>query len=144
MPKLPHAMLGPEHLIQGVTSPESYRLAFERHCAEGRRRFPNLIWPRSWRSVAAVQPFVADGSWKVACASKDCGEHPLVSFPWGGLAICFACGATYEGVPSPADRSEIERLLLMRPDLRTRNWLPGETVADLARENAEHDIREAA
>ena len=132
-------MLGPEHLIQGVTSAETYRLAFERHCTEGRRRYPGLVWPRAFRSVAAVQPIVSGGSWKVPCATPDCGEFPLVKFEWGGLAICFACGAIYEGVQPPADRAEIERVLLQRHQPHTRNWswpFP-ETVDDLRAQNIE-------
>jgi hypothetical protein len=40
----------------------------------------------------------------------------------------------------PEDRAEIERLLLLRNDPNTRNWLTTETVDDLARENAEHGV----
>lgn len=137
--RLPHAMLGPDVLIQGVTSPETYVLAFERHCAEGRRRYPGLVWPRRWRSVATPAPIVSGGSWKIQCATADCGEHPLVKFEWGGLAICFGCGAVYEGIAAPADRAEIERLLLNRPEARTRNWSwpSPETVDDLRAQNIE-------
>lgn len=144
MPRLPHAMLGPEHLIQGVTSREGYLLAFERHCAEGRRRYPGLEWPRLWRSVATVTPIVSGGSWKVSCATHGCGEFPLVKFEWDGLAICFNCGATYEGIQPPDDRAAIERVLLLRPEPHTRNWLPSESVQDLIAENCDHGIQEAA
>ena len=145
MPKCPHEMIGPEHLFQFVTSPQTWRHAFERHVAEGKRRYPRLVWPSAWRSVASVTPLVARGSWKVQCATPGCGEQPLLSFEWGGLSICFNCGAIYEGVPEPRDRREIERVLLERPDPSTRNWnwpmLDGtETVDDLTRENAAHGV----
>lgn len=139
MPTLPHAMLGPEHLIQGVTSRESYILAFERHVGEGRRRYPGLVWPRRWRSVAPVAPIVSGGSWKVHCATPGCGEFPLVNFAWGGLAVCFNCGATYDGIQPPADRVEIERILMNRPQphMRNWNWPHPESVAVLRAQNIE-------
>lgn len=34
----------------------------------------------------------------------------------------------------------VERLLMMRPDPSTRNWVPGETLHDLMFENAEHGV----
>lgn len=40
----------------------------------------------------------------------------------------------------PDKRSEIETLLLRRSDPQRRNWLPGETVGDLLKENSEHGI----
>jgi hypothetical protein len=46
-------------------------------------------------------------------------------------------------VPPDDERQAIEAALRVRPDPTTRNWLPGETVADLLRENAEHDVGKA-
>ena len=40
----------------------------------------------------------------------------------------------------PDARVEIEALLVKRDDPNTRNWLIGETVDDLARENAERGV----
>ena len=37
----------------------------------------------------------------------------------------------------PEDASAIEVVLDMRPRINNRNWVPGETVEDLVRENAE-------
>lgn len=34
----------------------------------------------------------------------------------------------------------VERLLMMRPDVTTRNWTPGETLIDLMWENGQHGI----
>jgi hypothetical protein len=34
----------------------------------------------------------------------------------------------------------VERLLTFRPDVTTRNWVPGETLHDLLAENVAHGI----
>jgi hypothetical protein len=54
---------------------------------------------------------------------------------------CWLCGAVTEVIwPSEKTMRDVERLLMMRPDPTTRNWLPGESVQDLMWENAEHGI----
>jgi hypothetical protein len=40
----------------------------------------------------------------------------------------------------PDDPAGIEQALNARPLSHTRAWLPGETVADLQAENAEHKV----
>ncbi len=42
--------------------------------------------------------------------------------------------------PAPFEVELIEALLLARPDPATRNWIPGESAADLQAENVEHGI----
>jgi hypothetical protein len=64
----------------------------------------------------------------------------VVAPEWRGLACCYECGAIYERLELPAKADEIERLLVARPDLQTRNWRQGETVADLHAENRAHGI----
>lgn len=57
------------------------------------------------------------------------------------LFVCIAadgCGWTGP-VMWPNDPDAIERILAMRPVPGTRNWLPGETLANLLEENAAHD-----
>lgn len=41
----------------------------------------------------------------------------------------------------PKERAEIERVLLARPNPNNRNWLIGETVADLLTENVAHGVK---
>jgi len=43
----------------------------------------------------------------------------------------------------PKDWQEIEQRLLLRPDADTRNWMPGERLADLDAENIEHGLVKA-
>lgn len=66
-------------------------------------------------------------------------DRPVV---WCPLCSNRAYGRKWRPVVLPADREAIEAALLPRPDITTRNWLPGESVADLLAENAEHGIEE--
>jgi hypothetical protein len=40
----------------------------------------------------------------------------------------------------PANLGDLEAVLLARPVMATRNWLPGETVADLVGENVDNGL----
>jgi hypothetical protein len=63
------------------------------------------------------------------------------SIEWGDAAMrCWDCGGLTEGVLWPADPAAIEAILGMRPDERTRNWYPGETLDALMLENIAHGI----
>lgn len=54
---------------------------------------------------------------------------------------CWTCGAVTDAVwPSERMVQGVERLLMMRPDPSTRNWVPGETLPQLMWENGDHGI----
>lgn len=55
------------------------------------------------------------------------------------LFVCADCGLRAE-IEWPPMTLDIERLLLMRPNVTNQNWEPGETLIDLMVENAEHGI----
>lgn len=76
--------------------------------------------------------YVSDGRWVADC---DCGAGVSASRAWG-LAICCACGSVYRP-RFPATAAGIEQALLARPSPRQRHQRPGQTAADIARENAE-------
>lgn len=89
------------------------------------------------------------GWWVAFCGRPFCvhaewyGPSPNAGV--GGLTathmMCPACGwAGPAHWPGPTLRRGIEQILADRPDPATRNWLPGETLADLTLENAEHGI----
>ena len=143
MPLPPKCLLGPRHLHPGVNTEADYRRAHRDAIARGRARYPNLEWPEPWLALFAPSAFVAGGMWQLRCATVGCTNCPSVSPEWR-LALCWDCGAVYERVPLPVDIEAIERVLMRRPDVSSRNWLPTETVEDLVRENAEHGIQEAA
>ena len=85
-----------------------------------------------------VPAFVNHGAWLVVCPKCRGAEYAWEE----GFFFCCSCKNSYMGhkyrrLAFPKDRAKIEELLLCRP-LKNRHWTPGETVADLARENEEH------
>lgn len=98
--------------------------------------------------VAVV--IAAQGYWVAHCPAPYCygAEHygprrSGVGVELGGLFAdaftCKECRGTF-AADWPTDRTEIERLLMDRPDPSSRNWSPGETVFDLTAENIRHGI----
>lgn len=131
----PTTLMTPLH-VHGVRTEADYRALQSQFIARGRQVRPALQWRDPW--VCADQPdvFVAGGKWLVACA---CGNAPSVSPEWR-LALCFECGAIYEGVTMPPDAAAIEAVLSRRPHPINRAWRRPETVEDLQRENAAHGV----
>lgn len=63
--------------------------------------------------------------------------HPV----WGDLSMrCWDCGWTTRHLAWPADPFGIEAILYARPDEKTRNWFPGETLDALLLENIAHGL----
>jgi hypothetical protein len=55
---------------------------------------------------------------------------------------CGECGSVYDVIwPAPTVAKRITQLLNQRPDPKTRNWLPGETIGRLVEENLEHGCK---
>lgn len=79
------------------------------------------------------------GRWLIDCSSRYCTSAMQV-YPGQVLVTCLDCGTTMGPLIWPADPAGVEALLSMRPDEKTRNWLPGETLQDLLMENVAHGI----
>lgn len=84
---------------------------------------------------------VNHGRWVVDCPV--CLSAQLASFT-DPRFLCVTCGnVNVDGkwfrLAWPANAAAIEAALVIRPT-ENRNWSPGETVADLRRENTEHGI----
>ena len=78
--------------------------------------------------------------WIVDCVYCSNAE-PLQRFqPGFECSYCYSAGDVVW--PPEETVHSIERLLLMRPLPLNRNWSPGETLADLMRENVEHGVFE--
>lgn len=97
-----------------------------------------------------VPVFLSWGRWVARCPRPDC--HNAEQFgpcgdgtPGGLSGTSFWCRPGYGGcglraaVGWPADLEGIEFMTRSRP-VAARNWLPGETVHDLLRENLEHGL----
>lgn len=89
--------------------------------------------------------YVNHGRWIVDCpfctsaqiAAKT--DHRFLCAGDGGCGNAQVGGA-FVNVTWPKDTDKIEAVLCLRADPNTRNWLPGETVKDLRRENVEHGV----
>jgi hypothetical protein len=80
------------------------------------------------------------GIWLTRCPGRYCWNAMAVELGQA-LFVCLgpdSCGSEAP-IVWPRDPQAIATLLRMRPDMRTQNWLPNETVQDLIVENAAHD-----
>lgn len=108
----------------------------------------SVVLPASTRQgitmhIPSDDPFrmaqVRQGNWIILCACHG------AEYAWEeGLFVCLSCFNARHGhrilrSQFPPDRQRIEAILDLRP-LPNRNWLPGETVEDLERENIEHHM----
>ncbi len=99
---------------------------------------------------AAAAPMVATvnhGYWIARCECRTPGDVSpgcivWLDRPWGWCVRCdnAAAGGYWRPVVLPPDRAAIEAVLVLRPDVATRNWLPGETVGDLVAENIANGV----
>lgn len=85
-----------------------------------------------------VQAYINHGRWIAMC---ECGGAEIV---WAeGLFMCQSCWNSahkhnFRTVEFPVKRAEIEAILERRP-LLNRNWLLGEAISQLEKENKEHE-----
>jgi hypothetical protein len=77
------------------------------------------------------------GRWIVRCPARGCYSARQLN-PGEGFR-CDDCGHLAD-VIWPADTALIEHLLILRPDVTTRNWVSGETTDDLWLENIRHGV----
>lgn len=93
--------------------------------------------------VAGVEAraYVQRSQWIVACPWCD---QTQVTSPADPKMCCPACHndgrSQWARVVFPDCLEAIEGVLNLRPKLDTRNWVLGETVADLEAENAQHEV----
>lgn len=88
--------------------------------------------------VEPLEAFVNAGRWSIKCPECGGGEYAWEE----GWVMCFSCfneklGHRIRPVKFPAERPEIEEILISRP-LSARNWNPGESLDFLREENEEH------
>jgi hypothetical protein len=111
-------------------------------------------WRRNWVERIArrpleirttrVQPRVNHGRWLFDCPDCRAKGTPASSNATPGLdtVVCLTCGGEFPA-SFPAERAEIERLLLLRPSKEHRNWETAEPVDDLRAENVAHGFADS-
>jgi hypothetical protein len=91
--------------------------------------------PKQWRLSETVPAFISANRWIVLCPHCRGGISCL---PDWDAACCFECGAVLDAISFPENYADIEATLLERPGLYNRNYMIGETLRDLVRDNLEH------
>ncbi len=79
--------------------------------------------------------YLDPGQWVADCPDPDCAGAELAR----DLFVCSNCKRTAK-VEWPDDRTLIDAATAVRPVPETRNWVPGETLDDLHRENLMHGV----
>jgi hypothetical protein len=90
---------------------------------------------------ADVEAQISHGRWVALCPCGSAQIPPLTEQRF----VCLTCrnasiGGRARRLVWPADPDAVELVLLARPDHRTRNWQPHETIADLELENQAHGL----
>lgn len=86
----------------------------------------------------AVPVIANENRWVVACPDCNGAQFACRTDRRFMCVECanFATNGLWRPVTWPGDAAKIEAELDKRPDMKTRNWVPGETVADLVAELA--------
>jgi hypothetical protein len=100
--------------------------------------------PPDIQIIGTINASINHGRWIAECPIAGCGAA-YIADSTDPLFICYQCGRGWYTVIFPPQKTAIEQLLLRRPRVgnhpSSRNWIPGETVAMLAAENARRGIR---
>ena len=131
----PSVIMTPVH-VHGARSEREYEAIQRRLISQGRMAFPSLNWRDPWESADTTGVFIAGGKWLIRC---ECRNAPSVHPEWK-TARCMECGAVYRDIEMPANASEIEAVLVVRPHPANRAWLWPESVEDLRAENIAHGL----
>ncbi len=116
----------------------NYRGWIEHEAGRRQGKYPN--WHLD-KSLPPLPAFVESSTWVWQCP---CGSlwwaEPTFPRAW-----CPECGNEHSGgfarlLVFPPERTKIERLLKVRPDAKTRNWIPHETASMLLAENIAHGV----
>lgn len=105
-------------------------------------------WPEFSRSgmpdkvsTEEVPAQVNHGRWIVPCPWCMSAQNASKTDPRFFCVECANGGRGWARVVFPPNVDDIETLLGMRPDRRTRNWIPGEPISRLLAENEAHEVR---
>ena len=98
-------------------------------------------WPTELVQGVTASAYVNHGNWMVDCPFPGCNSAQYASRT-DHRFFCVECGRGWAPVawPGDLDVAAIEAALSIRPESSTRNWAPGETVAELQADNAAHGV----
>lgn len=116
-------------------------------------RKPNIVRPgeppifrESGTARGRALVMVIGGRWVIACPT--CPRRVPAHTAAGGRVELFRCPLCHNSAagkrpfpvlwPTVEQAARISRILACRPDPKTRNWIPGESLHMLAAENIEH------
>lgn len=129
-----------------IRTHRDYQLAPLRQFVQGvyRSRRQHCLIPDTVASGPVVQARINHGNWIADCPDPDCAGAELVD-PDDLRFWCCSCSmANLDGqwlpVQMTAQRAQLEAELRKRPRRQIQNWAPGESLADLRRENAENGV----
>jgi hypothetical protein len=95
------------------------------------------------RHHGAVSAYINHGRWVADCGYEHCRNALQLEYGDPGF-LCLGsggCGRAFDVVwPSPEMARTIVGILVHRPAVYTRNWLPGETLTELMIENITHGV----
>lgn len=82
--------------------------------------------------------------WIALCPDCSGSEYVWLDEPVFMCETCWnaAIGGQWRPITVPADAEAITRVLMARPQLASRNWLPDETLTTLRGENVAHGLPE--
>ncbi len=133
---------GPGQALRDWLAPTWYKY-------QGGRELPSLA-----EHAGELDARIEQGRWVVGCPNLNEAGDPCNTSILASMAtpffICVECGSPenrhrWYAVAFPREKAAIEANLLVRPALKSfdainRNWKPGETLADIQLENAEHGL----
>lgn len=90
-----------------------------------------------WLCDLPVDAKIEHGRWIALCPNCQTGAR---THPDWRMGCCGECGCVFRNVVFPPDADAIVAALLKRSVRANHNWLPPETLADILRENAEHEV----
>lgn len=93
--------------------------------------------PSPWHCEIQVTAFISANRWMFLCPQCSGGVSCGPSWPIG---CCFECGAICDAITYPDAAADIEAVLLARPGLLNRNYLPSDTLETLVVENLERAL----
>lgn len=116
------------------------------HAARHPNGMRDRTGPAAGAGAAKAFARVSGSCWIVDCPDPACTGAEFANFADPRFFCCACRNAAWDHkplkvvLPTAKQRAEIDAVLAKRDDPHTRNWMPGETVADLKVENVTRGV----